>query len=273
MRNLEHSPLRYFLVRQYLFSKVCPNREFGFFSSLLVWFAKRAQLKISISLNPSPPTSLGRVSISQETQHIFWIYGLTSHQNRVSTDWICWHSDIGNLKQDIAYVGIVSITALRRIILPAPDKYLDVQLCACCFIMSTIRKNVSFFLPKCSGKPKYLPITPSLLIFSSSFHVVFCCLTCFKWECDGWFGSVNAFPWGRLVPFRIESRVAQLEALDFPKTWYHQLKGDDLSVDGFLQLLLLGVSLLSAPVDTIPREPSYIKWRGTEKADPIFEAL
>ena len=128
--------------------------------------ARRASLNFSISLKPRPPADLGRVSRSQEIQLIFLRFGLESHQKRVKTDWICLHSETGILKQDIAYVGIAAKIALRRTCFPAPERKLVVQLCDLCLILSTMLAKISRFLrPKCSGKPRYLPMPPSLSIW------------------------------------------------------------------------------------------------------------
>lgn len=99
---------------QYFPSKVCPSKDDGFFRRRQVSLASKASLKCSMSLNPSPPTDLGRVSFSQEIQQSILISGLRSHQKQVSTDCICLHKEAGSLKHDIAYAGIAAKTVLRR---------------------------------------------------------------------------------------------------------------------------------------------------------------
>ena len=49
-----------------------------------------------------------------------------------------------------------------RILHPAPDKNLVVQLCDFCRSLSTMDAKISFFLRlKFSGKPRYFPMPPS----------------------------------------------------------------------------------------------------------------
>ena len=54
--------------------------------------------------------------------------------------------------------------------LPAVDRNCVDQFRAHCFILSTMdEKRSFFFLPKCSGKPRYLPTPPSFSMPRSSF--------------------------------------------------------------------------------------------------------
>lgn len=95
----EHSSRPSYL--QYLFSRTCPRREFGLQKRRQGIFASKESLKTSIFLNPRPPAFFGSVRLSQETQHILRMFGLRSYQNRVRTDWICLHRDLGSLMQVI----------------------------------------------------------------------------------------------------------------------------------------------------------------------------
>lgn len=87
---------------QYFLNRVWPRREFGSCTRRQAIFARRAWLKHSISLNPRPPRFFGRVSLDQDTQHIFLFSGLASHQKRVSKDCICLQREAGSMKHDIA---------------------------------------------------------------------------------------------------------------------------------------------------------------------------
>lgn len=73
---------------QYLPRMILENRQFGSVISLHAIFSSRAMLKAWMSRNPSPPSVLDSVSVSQETQQIFLSLGLSSHQNlRRETVW------------------------------------------------------------------------------------------------------------------------------------------------------------------------------------------
>lgn len=127
-----------------------------------------------MSRSPNPPYALGLVRVSHATQHIFLVpYGL-SHQNLVSADWIRLQSETDSMKVDIVWFGMAVNTDFNIVNFPALDRNFVVQLAALCRILSTTEVNRSLFrLPKCSGRPKYLPKPLSLLIpnnhFTSSF--------------------------------------------------------------------------------------------------------
>lgn len=205
--------------RQYLLSKICPNREDGFLSSLQVCFARRASLNTSISMNPKPLALFRYVSLSQEIHLIFLNTGLTSHQKWVMTDCICLHKETGSLKHDIAYVGIAASTAFSKTIFPAPDKNLLVQLWACCLIRSAIEaKMFLFFRPKCSGRPRYFPIPPSLQMLSSLFTRVLQSWFILEENVITDFDRFMHCPEALSYLERIESNVAQLAVFDLPKS-------------------------------------------------------
>lgn len=65
----------------------------------------------------------------------------------------------------MVYVGIAARTALRRVSLPALLRKRVDQLRDLCLILSTMEVNKSRFLfPKCSGRAKYFPNPPTLVI-------------------------------------------------------------------------------------------------------------
>ena len=146
---------------QYFPNKTRARRQLGSVTMRHASFANRAWLNNCISLSPSPPIALGVVNLSQANQQIFFFSSAPSHQNLVKTDCILLHRLTGSQKQDIVYVGIALSTALSIVSFPALESLLVDQLIAFCLILSTIEVNRSFFfLPKCSGKPKYLPSPP-----------------------------------------------------------------------------------------------------------------
>lgn len=60
-------------------------------------------------------------------------------------------------------------TAFSNVCLPVVDKKRLDQSKAFCRVLSTIEVKISiFFLPKCSGRPRYFPILPTLSILSIS---------------------------------------------------------------------------------------------------------
>jgi hypothetical protein len=63
--------------------------------------ASRARLKISISLNPSPPLYFGIAIDSQEIHAVFLSPFLPPHQNFLINDVICWQRPRGSLKSAI----------------------------------------------------------------------------------------------------------------------------------------------------------------------------
>lgn len=136
-------------------------RQVGLFRIRQLSFAKSASLKHWISLNERPPTSFPLVSLSQTTQHIFFLPFVASHPNLVRVDCILLQRLAGSLKQDIVYVGIEDKTDCNMTIFFAVDKCLEDQLIALCLILSTMRLKRSFFLvPKCFGRPRYFPKPP-----------------------------------------------------------------------------------------------------------------
>lgn len=197
---------------QYLFNKVCPNRELGFLNSFQVCLESSASLKTSNSQNPRPPAPLGKVSLSHDIQYIFLNSGFMSHQNLVKTLWICLQRDLGSLKQDIAYVGIDPNTAFKSTIFPAPDRYLTVHPFTRCLMRSTIEAKMSlFFLPKCSGKPRYLPIPPSFKMLRSSFTRILHSWLVLEEK------VIADFYWFIHWPDAASYGVKQLATFDFPK--------------------------------------------------------
>lgn len=75
-------------------------------------------------------------------------------------------SDTVILKHDIAYIGIIKSTDLGRVSLPAVERNRFDHPKAFYLIRSTMDVNKSRLRrPKCSGRPRYLPMPPSLLIF------------------------------------------------------------------------------------------------------------
>jgi len=66
------------------------------------------------------------------------------------------------------YVGIALRTTLSIVSFPAFDNLLADKLTAFCRILSTIEVNKSLFLlPKCFGRPRYLPKPPSFVILNT----------------------------------------------------------------------------------------------------------
>lgn len=126
-------------------------------------FTSIASLKHCMPINPRPPSSLDLIIVFQDTHDIFLSSGLASHQKRVKTDWILLQRETGSLKQLILWLGIDERTLLRSVSFPAADNCLEDQLMALCRILSTMPVKVSlFFLPTCSGRPRYLPVPPSV---------------------------------------------------------------------------------------------------------------
>lgn len=108
---------------QYFPSRTRASKQFGLVSIRHGSFASKAVLKAWISLNPSPHIPLGLVSVSQDTQHIFFLPVFESHQNRVSADWIILQRPTGSWKHVIAKEGITDSTALSIVIFPAEDRH------------------------------------------------------------------------------------------------------------------------------------------------------
>lgn len=134
-------------------------------SILQLSFPSNASLKCCISLKPNPPCFFDFVNFSQEIQHIFFLSGFESHQNRVRADWILLHRLAGSLKQLIEYVAITESTYLSIMSLPALERNREDHLIDLCLILSTIKAKISFFQrPKLSGKLRYLPFPPSFSI-------------------------------------------------------------------------------------------------------------
>lgn len=107
--------------------------------------------------------------------------GLNPTKIELKTDCIRLHRDVGNLKQDIEWVGIAERTDLSITILPADDKYRVDHPLAFCRILSTVEVKRSFFLlPKGSGNPRYFPTPPSFCISSSLFTLSFKLLGAFR---------------------------------------------------------------------------------------------
>lgn len=137
------------LWTQYFPNKVRASRDEGFLRILQESLARRVSLNCAITLNPSPPTFLGLVRVCQEFQQIFFVSGDESHQKRVRSDWIFLHIEMGSLKHDITYVGIAVSTDFNKIIFPAPERNLEVQLWARCrLIRSTKEAKMSLFPAK-----------------------------------------------------------------------------------------------------------------------------
>ena len=66
-----------------------------------------------------PPSTFGLQSLSQEIQRIFLSLFFCPHQNLLTMDPRYLHSDSGNLKQLIVYVGVAWVTALMSVSLLA----------------------------------------------------------------------------------------------------------------------------------------------------------
>lgn len=131
--------------------------------------AKKASLKLWISLKSRPPCSLGLLSFFHAIHTIFLLSIRSSHKKRVSTDWILWHRDIG------AWERTADMTLLSIVIFHVVDKNLFDQPLAFYRMWSTIEDKRSHFdLPKCSGNPRYLPVPPSFWINSVSCTTLFC---------------------------------------------------------------------------------------------------
>lgn len=142
-------------VEQYFPIKILPSTLSGLLMILQLIFAKKASLKLWISLKSSPPCSLGRISLDQAIHAILLLSSQLSHQNLVSADWILLQRETGSWKQDIAWEGTAESTLLSIVIFPAVDRNLLDQPFAFCFILSTMdEKRSRFDLPKCSGSPR-----------------------------------------------------------------------------------------------------------------------
>ena len=128
--------------------------------------ANKALLKSWISLKPSTPIAFAHVKRSHDTQQIFLLPSEPPHQNLVNTDCILLQRLIGIWKQLIMYLGIAVRTAFSRVNFSALlRKHVD-QLIDLWRIWSTIEVNRSLFLlPKCSGRPRYLPRPHTLLLY------------------------------------------------------------------------------------------------------------
>ena len=134
--------------------------------------ARRASLKLWISRTPSPPSPLDFIIVFQEIRDIPRVPAFGSHQNRVKADCIRLQSERGSLKHCIVWFGMADKTALRSTSFPAGDRCLVYNATALCLILSTKDENRSFFfLPKCSGTPRYLPAPPSFSIPSPVFYL------------------------------------------------------------------------------------------------------
>lgn len=155
---------------QYFPYRMRARRQSGLVSILQAIFPKRAWLKSWTSRRPRPPKLLGLVSLSHASQQIFLSPLLLSHQKRISIDCIWLHNPTGSWKQDIAKEGIAERTNCSIVSFPAVERNLVDQPRAFCFIRLTMEaKRSFFFLPKCSGKPKYFPTPPSWLMPSWVF--------------------------------------------------------------------------------------------------------
>lgn len=163
---------------QYFPKKRRARRHVGFFRILQLSFARSASLKVKISLNPNPPSFFGLAIFFRTIHDTFLMLLVLSHQNLVNTDWISAQRVRGSLKHDIAKEGIVAMTVLNMINFPARERNFVDQQIDLCLILSTILENKNlFFLPNCSGRPKYLPNPPSFSMPS----------TCLIWILHSWF--------------------------------------------------------------------------------------
>lgn len=86
---------------QYLPNSTLARRQSGFDNNLQLSFARRALLKVLMSLKPRPLCLKDLVIFLQEIQHIFFFPALESHQKRVRADCILLHREFGSLKQVI----------------------------------------------------------------------------------------------------------------------------------------------------------------------------
>lgn len=92
---------RKLLSAKYFPFNIFPSKESGLSSSLHPIFANRESFNFMKSRIPSPPTTFGVAILSHATQTILRVLSLLSHQNRVTTDWIRWHKELGSLKHVI----------------------------------------------------------------------------------------------------------------------------------------------------------------------------
>lgn len=132
------------LLWQYLPVRTLASRHVGFVRTHHAFLAKMAWLNACISWNPRPPFAFCFVRSCQEIQLIFLFWSHPSHQNLVKTDWILLHKLAGSWKQERVYVGIAWKTDLSIVILPALESCLEDQLCALCWILSTMTVKRSF---------------------------------------------------------------------------------------------------------------------------------
>lgn len=150
---------------QYLPKQTRERRDSGEERTRQLSFANKASLNSSISRKLKTLAFFGIVIYFQKIQLIF---RLSSHQNLVKIIWILLQREIGILKHDIEYDDIDFKTDLSRTCMPAEDKKCVDQLRFFCRIRSTNEVKIShFLLPKFSGRPKYLPVPPSLVIHIS----------------------------------------------------------------------------------------------------------
>lgn len=117
---------------------------FGHWEILQACFPNIAVLKACRSLKPSPPSFLRSFNVSHLCQCRAEFLLELRHQKVAIFLSIALIMEIGILKIDIAYWGIVWTTALRRISFPALESKLSFQLSNFELTLPNIQANISF---------------------------------------------------------------------------------------------------------------------------------
>lgn len=104
------------------------HKALGVWINLQANLARKASLKVSIFLKPSPPSSFfGFVIVENETHLTPLLPSSLLHQKRNIKDMSCWQKVVGCLKMVMAYVEHDWRTNIIRTSFPACDSDLSFQ--------------------------------------------------------------------------------------------------------------------------------------------------
>lgn len=135
-------------------------------------------------------------------------------------------------------------TALSNTIFPAPESIFEDQLCDLCRILSTIPAKMSlFFLPKCSGRPRYFPMPHSPVMSKQRLILAFAGPVVLDENVIADFALFIRWPDALAYLSRIRERAEQLAGSDLEKNMVSSAK----------RRLLIGGQL--RPTLTHRREP------------------
>ena len=150
------------------------KRELGYRRIRHSCFANSAMLNSLKSRKPKAPSSNGIHTLSQASQWRPLLLFLVLHQNFAIAPLSLFMMVCGSKKHDMTYVGSAWATDLIRISFPPLDRNFADQELILLLSRSWTKEKTSYFDPQIfSGRPRYIPIPPSLLIPMACFRAVF----------------------------------------------------------------------------------------------------